>query len=388
LVTGNPIFGREKEISLIVINERDITELNQLRNQLQEAQGLAQRYISQLSEIEMKGIDLSEVIFRSVEMRGVIEMAMRVAQFDSTVFLLGESGVGKGMIAKLIHKYSNRRNGPFIRINSGAIPDSLIESELFGYERGAFTGARTEGKPGFFQLANHGTLFLDEIGETPVSFQSKLLRFLEDHEVIRVGGTHPVEIDVRILAATNRNIEEMVSRKLFREDLYYRLNVFPINIPPLRERRDDITPLVCYFVERYNEKFDRSITITSEAVDILSRYSFTGNVRELSNTVERLVIMSSGNSIETKDLPTDLAKQMGSLEQTSLDLGVLNYKEAMKRFETILIKKAITRGGTQEAAASLLGINQSTVARKAKRCGLTRSTVIVHEPNTNAPDYV
>src|SRR4030042_4193152 len=220
LVTGNPIFNEKGEIAFVVTNDRDISELDHLRSQLQEAQALAKGYISKLSELEMKGVDLSSIIFQSKEMERIIEMALRGAKVDSTVLLLGESGVGKGMIAKLIHKHSERNNGPFIRVDCAGIPDSLVESELFGYERGAFTGAKTEGKPGFFELANKGTLFLDEIGEIPLSSQSKLLRFLEDQEIFRLGGTKPREIDGRVIARTNKNIDEMVTAKTFRKDLY------------------------------------------------------------------------------------------------------------------------------------------------------------------------
>ena len=196
LVTGNPIFNDKDEIIFVVVNVRDISELDHLRSQLQETQALAKGYISKLSELEMKGVDLSNMVFRSEEMHRIIEMAIRVAKVDSTVLLLGESGVGKGVIAKLIHKNSERCNGPFIRVDCGGIPETLMESELFGYERGAFTGAKTEGKPGFLELAEKGTLFLDEIGELPLNSQSKLLRFLEEHEIIRVGGTEPRQIDV------------------------------------------------------------------------------------------------------------------------------------------------------------------------------------------------
>ena len=267
LVTGNPIFNEKGEIAFVVTNDRDISELDHLRSQLQETQALAKEYISKLSELEMKGVDLSNIIFRSEEMQRIIEMALRVAKVDSTILLLGESGVGKGIIAKLIHKHSDRNTGPFIRVDCAGIPDSLIESELFGYEKGAFTGAKTEGKPGFFELANKGTLFLDEIGEIPLSTQSKLLRFLEDHEIIRVGGIEPKEIDVRVIAATNKNIEEMVAAKSFRKDLYYRLNVVPIDIPPLRERRNDILPLIFHFLEKFNKTNRKKRVLSPEAIE-------------------------------------------------------------------------------------------------------------------------
>ena len=303
LVTGNPIFNEKGEITFVVTNDRDISELDHLRRQLQEAQALAKGYISRLSELEMKGVDLSNIIFQSMEMERIIEMALRVAKVDSTVLLLGESGVGKGMIAKLIHKQSERNNGPFIRVDCAGIPESLVESELFGYERGAFTGAKTEGKPGFFELANKGTLFLDEIGEIPLATQSKLLRFLEDHEIIRVGGTDPKEIDVLVIAATNKNIDEMVTSKTFRKDLYYRLNVVPIHIPPLRERRDDILPLIFYFLEKFSKTHLKEKILSPEAIEALCKYDFPGNIRELANIVERLLVIVEKKRIEVQDLP-------------------------------------------------------------------------------------
>jgi PAS domain S-box-containing protein len=310
LITGNPIFNEKGEIAFVVTNERDISELDNLRSHLQEAQALAKGYSSKLSELEMKDIELSNIIFRSAEMQRILEMALRVAQVDSTVLLLGESGVGKGMIAKLIHKHSDRNNGPFIRVDCAGIPDTLVESELFGYERGAFTGAKSEGKPGFFELANKGTLFLDEIGEIPITSQSKLLRFLEDHEIIRVGGIERKKIEVRIIAATNKNIEEMVASRKFREDLYYRLNVVPIHIPPLRERRDDMVPLIFYFLERFNRTHQKEKSLSPDVVDLFCRYDFPGNIRELGNLVERLVVITENDRIEIRDLPSSITGLM------------------------------------------------------------------------------
>ncbi len=364
LVTGNPIFNEKGEISYVVTNDRDISELDHLRHQLQEVQALAQGYSSKISELEMKGIDLSNIIFRSEEMQRVIEMALRVANVDTTVLLLGESGVGKGMIARLIHKHSTRKEGPFIRVDLAGIPDSLIESELFGYERGAFTGAKAEGKPGFFELANRGTLFLDEIGEIPLSSQSKILRFLEDHEIVRVGGTETKEIDVRIIAATNKKIEEMVASKLFREDLYYRINVVPIYIPPLRERREDILPLIFFFLEKFNKIHQKEKELSPDAVDAICRYDFPGNIRELSNLVERLVIVTDRKKIDLRDLP-DFIKE-NSIRYSDLP-EIPPLKEAIKKYETIIIEKALKKYGSQKEAAKILKVDQSTISRKIKK---------------------
>jgi len=367
LVTGNPIFNDKGEITFVVTNDRDISELDHLRSQLHEVQALARGYISKLSELEMKGVDLSNIIFQSKEMERVIETALRVAKVDSSILLLGESGVGKGMISKLIHKHSDRNTGPFIRVDCAGIPDSLIESELFGYEKGAFTGARDEGKPGFFELANKGTLFLDEIGEIPLITQSKLLRFLEDHEIIRIGGTGPKKIDVRIITATNKKIEEMVSSKLFREDLYYRLNVVPIHIPPLKERREDILPLIFYFLKNFNTTYRKEKVLSPEVIEALSKFNFPGNIRELANIVERLVVITEKDRIETQDLPNVIVNYMPqSISDPYLPEG-LSLKEAIKRYESLIIEKTSKQYGSQREVAKALKVNQATISRKAKK---------------------
>ncbi|NWG01879.1 MAG: sigma 54-interacting transcriptional regulator [Syntrophaceae bacterium] len=379
LVTGNPIFNEKGEIAFVVTNDRDISELDHLRSQLQEAQALAKGYISKLSELEMKGVDLSDIIFRSEEMEKTVEMALRVAQVSSTVFLLGESGVGKGMIAKLIHKHSDRNSGPFIRVDCAGIPESLMESELFGYEKGAFTGAKPEGKLGFFELANKGTLFLDEVGEIPLHSQSKLLRFLEDHEIIRVGGTEAKEIDVRIIAASNRDIEEMVKTKLFRRDLYYRLHVVPIFISPLRERREDIIPLIFYFLDKYNKAYHKKKTFSPDAIDLLSTYDFPGNVRELANLVERLVVISTNEYIETKDFPSTLKGTISKEASYFFSSENIPLKDAIDIYEGLVIEKALKKYGSQRKAAEILKIDQSTISRKIKKYSNSKANVLLHK---------
>ena len=380
LVTGNPIFDEKGEIAFVVTNERDISELDRLRSQLQETQALAKEYISRLSEMEMKELDLSNIIFRSKAMQQVIEIAIRVSKVDATVLLLGESGVGKGMISKLIHKHSERNTGPFIRVDCTGIPDSLIESELFGYEKGAFTGARTEGKPGLFELANKGTLFLDEIGEIPLNTQSKLLRFLEDHEIIRVGGTEARKIDVRIIAATNKDIDEMVASQKFREDLYYRLNVVPIFIPPLRERSDDIVPLVFHFLERFNKAYHKKKTLSREAVEAVSKYDFPGNIRELVNLIERVVVATEEDIVELRDIPNVVIG--GGASKTipySLSDKGIHLREALERYERAIINTALRKYNSQRQAARILGIDQATLCRKIRKFSLNNNDVIVHK---------
>jgi transcriptional regulator with PAS, ATPase and Fis domain len=310
-------------------------------------------------------------------MQRIIQIALRVDQFDSTVFLMGESGVGKGIIARMIHKYSNRKNGSFIRVDCAGIPDSLIESELFGYEKGAFTGARPEGKPGFFELANEGTLFLDEIAEIPLGSQSKLLRFLEDHEIVRIGGTKPKKIDVRVIAATNRGIEEMVSSKLFRKDLYYRLNVVPIHIPPLRERQDDILPLIFHLLKKYNETYQTKKVLSPKAIDTIRKYDFPGNIRELANIIERLVVITEEDQIEGRDLGNAIEDYTPRpLHYNSFSSEGMSLKEALERCGNLIIDKAIKKYGSQREAAKILGVNQATISRRRKRFQLPNDVLM------------
>jgi PAS domain S-box-containing protein len=379
LVTGNPIFDEKGEISFVVTNDRDITELDHLRNQLHETQALAKEYSSKLSELEMTGVDLSNIIFRSKEMQRIIVLSLRVAKADSTVLLLGESGVGKGILAKLIHKYSLRKSGPFIRVDCAGIPDALVESELFGYEKGAFTGARVEGKPGFFELADKGTLFLDEIGEIPLSSQSKLLRFLEDREIVRVGGAHPRQVDVRIIAATNKNLEETVALKTFREDLYYRLNVVPIHIPSLRERSEDILPLIFHFLKKFTETYRNEKSLSPEAIDVLCKYDFPGNIRELTNLIERLVVVSEQERIEVKDLPNTVQGMTGKAIPYPLLSEEVPLRNALENYEGLIIEKAIKKYGSQREAARVLKIDQATLSRKMRKFSVVKDDAIMHK---------
>jgi PAS domain S-box-containing protein len=379
LVTGNPIFNEKGEITFVVTNDRDISELDHLRSQLQEAHALTKGYISKLSELEMKGIDLSNFIFRCDKTQRMIEMVLRIAPVESTVLLLGESGVGKGMIAKLIHKQSGRNQGPFIRVDCAGIPESLIESELFGYERGAFTGAKIEGKPGFFELANKGTLFLDEIGEIPIGSQSKLLRFLEDHEIIRVGGTHPKEIDVRVIVATNKNLEDLIAVNRFRKDLYYRLNVVPIHILPLRERRDDILPLIFHFLGKFNKICNKEKILSPETMEALFKYNFPGNIRELANIIERLVVITEKEQIEARDLPNVIIDNEPKVSEYSFLTDEIPLRVAMERCENLIIERTINKYGSQREAAKVLGVDQATISRKIRKSSTKNNDVILHK---------
>jgi len=365
-VTGNPFFDDQGEVSLVVVNERDITELNSLRNELGESRALAQSYRFELSQIYSKRDLLSQIVIRNEAMHQVFERALKVAQVDSTAMIQGESGVGKGLFARLIHRASKRKDGPFIRVDCGAIPESLIESELFGYENGAFTGARSRGKPGHFEIAEGGTLFLDEIGDLPLNVQVKLLRFLEENEVIRVGGTTTKRINTRVISASNQDLEKMVARGKFRKDLFFRLNVIPFHIPPLRERVDEIPALINFFLKQCNEKCSADKSILPKAVDCLCHYSFPGNIRELANLVEQLVVLAPEKHIDLKDLPSHILMGESKLNP-ALSEDEWNLPEAVASLEKKMILRALRVYGSQRKAAGPLSIDQSTLARKAKR---------------------
>ena len=369
LITGNPIFDDQGKISMVVANEREITELNRLRNELEESRSLTSQYLSEINQLHSQNSLLSEINVRSKVMQKVFHTALKVAQVDSTVLIQGETGVGKGFFAKLIHRSSKRKDGPFIRVDCGAIPDSLVESELFGYEEGAFTGARLKGKPGYFEMACGGTLFIDEVGELPLSVQVKLLRFLEDTEVIRVGGTTAHKMDVRIMAATHRDLEEMVKAGKFRKDLFFRINIIPLLIPPLRERPEDIPPLINFFIDQFNKKSSTDKTMTPRAVDSICQYSFTGNIRELANLMEQLVVLSPNESIDWEDLPAHVRSEKERIGSPWKG-DKLNLPQAMKDMERELIAHAMKTFGVQRKAASALGIDQSTLARKLKKYGI------------------
>lgn len=365
LATGSPVINDNGNISFVVVNERDLTELNRLRNELKEHQVITQKAIAEMSGLAEQKKLLSNLTIKNKKMTRLISMALKLAQVESTVVIGGESGVGKGVFAKLIHQGSKRRKGPFLRIDCGTIPETLIESEFFGYEEGAFTGARNKGKIGLIEMSNHGTLFLDEIGELPLLLQVKLLRFLEDKELVRVGGSITRNIDTRIIAATNRNLEKMVSRKEFRKDLFFRLNVVALEIPPLRERVEDIPPLINRFLDQFNQQYNKKKVILSDAVDCICNYSFPGNIRELSNIIENLVVMNPVDEIKMRDLPARV--QCMNYDMPKSEKDEWNLPIAVNKLERQMILSALKTFGNQTKAATRLGLVQSTLSRKIKR---------------------
>lgn len=371
LSTGNPVFDENGNIIMVVTNDRDLSELDRLREEILTKTALSQRYQDELIDRQVESLVQEDIIFRSAAMSRVVETAIRVARVDSTVLITGPSGSGKEKIAELIHRRSPRAEGFMVKVNCGAVPETLFESELFGYEPGAFTGAQKQGKPGLVELADQGTLFLDEVAEIPLASQVKLLRFLDDGLVFRVGSTRDRQADVRVIAATNQDLEEMVRARRFREDLYYRLRVIPIHVPPLKERREDIPALIEHYVRRFCRDFDLERSLSPQALDRLLAHDFPGNVRELVNICERLVVMSQGDRIGPEDLPLSLALPVAA-SSPEIDQAA-GLRETMALFEKALLVEAIRRHRTQEEVARALGVNQSTIARKMRRHNLAFS---------------
>lgn len=373
-LTGTPVFDKSGDLFRVVINERDITEITRLQEQLKENAEIAQQYKQDMLEKQIEQTESRQIIARSANYQKIIQKAIKLAQVDSTVLILGESGTGKGVIADLIHKYSSRADHPMIKINCGSIPETLVESELFGYEKGAFTGAGHKGKPGKFETADKGIIFLDEIAELPLASQVKLLKFLEDGVISRVGSTRSKQVDVRIIAATNRDLKEMINDNLFRSDLYFRLHVVPLTIPPLRERTGCLVPLITQYLDQFACKYDKpKITLSRDAVDALTAYPFPGNVRELINICERLVVMARNRQIEYRDLPGSIreATQTGTTSEAVWHPGQ-TLSQMVADLEKKVLIRALKKGKTQANAARMLGINQSTIARKIRKYSLNR----------------
>lgn len=366
LKTGIPIFDDDGRVVKVVVSERDITEMDEMQRRLEEQSAISNRFQHQILEMQQAELASTKIIARSPLMIRALSQAIKVSEADSSVLILGESGVGKGLFADLIHMRSARANKPLIKINCGAIPETLIESELFGHEKGAFTGAQSA-KPGHLELADGGILFLDEIAELPLASQVKLLRFLEDGKVTRLGSTSARQVDVRILAATHGDLEEMVEKKTFRLDLYYRLNVIPLHIPALRDRRDCILPLIQHYVDLFGARNAVKRRISSAAMDVLLSYGWPGNVRQLMNVCERILVMAEGEVIGIEDLPQKIVGESGS---RVLPTEHMSLQQAVESFERTLLVDAMQQHGNQYRVAESLGVNQSTIARKLKRYGI------------------
>jgi DNA-binding NtrC family response regulator len=344
------------EMVLVIRKELGARKLREENRSLREA--LGQRY------------EYANVVAKSEKMQAVLALIERVAPTNSTVLLGGESGVGKDLIARAIHEHSNRSSGPFIKINSTAIPENLLESELFGYEKGAFSGATTS-KPGKFELADKGTLFLDEIGDVPPAIQVKLLRVLQEREFERLGGTKTLKVDVRLIAATNRDLRAALEEGTFREDLYYRLNVVAIDIPPLREHKEDIPALADFFLARFARESGKPLRgITPPAMQLLMDFHWPGNVRELENILERGVTLSSGAMLEAADIHLDLPVQRAAAGSAP----VLPEGMTLEKWEQEIIREALRRaGGNKSQAARALGLSRNALRYRLSQMGVPDS---------------
>lgn len=351
----------------------EIDELRLIISRSLSTQALEKEVQYLRKEID-KGFGFGQIIGKSAVMRDIFNVIRQIADSKSTVLIMGESGTGKELVSRAIHYNSNRRNYPFVTINCAAIPETLIESELFGHEKGAFTNA-IDKKLGRFEIAHLGTLFLDEIAELSLATQAKILRFLEEKEFNRVGGSKTIKVDVRLICATNKDLNQLLKKGGFREDLYYRINVVPILLPPLREKREDIPSLLEYFIERFNEENKKRVKgVSKEALELLKNYHWPGNVRELENLMERVLTLTSNEYIQAKELPFSLPNlpKLDGLKESILD-GRLSLSKGEERFEREIIQDALKKANyVQSHAAELLGISHRILKYKMDKFGITQ----------------
>jgi PAS domain S-box-containing protein len=364
MVTMRAWRGTDDQPRYLLLVVRDVTGVGQLVTNAQTAPASATRWW----QMRRSEVGIDRIVMESRAMRAVAEKALQFAQVDSPVLIVGETGTGKTLFSRIIHQASGRAGAPLREVNCGAIPAALMESELFGYARGAFTGADARGRSGLVELANEGTLLLDEIGDMPVLLQVKLLQFLEAGEVWPVGASKPRRVDVRVIAATNADLADLVTQGSFRQDLFYRLNVLGLHVPPLREHPEDIPALVDMMVETLGSRTGKRLKLAPEALDVLSRYAFPGNIRELWNIVERLAVASRSPRVGVEDLPPEIA-------QAALSRGVpegrMNLRQVLRKVEAGIVRDALQRYGSQTKAARHLGVGQATIARKARLLDLS-----------------
>lgn len=367
LAVGNPVFNGQGKIERIIIASRDITETTKLKTELREIKKISDQYRQELETFKNKDQFFKKIIYCSPKMEQVMEQVNKISNFSSTVLIYGESGVGKEVIAHAIHQLGKRSNEPFLKLNCGAIPENLLESELFGYSKGSFTGADKNGKEGYFQKADKGILFLDEIGEMPISLQVKLLRVLQEQEVVPIGSTTPIPINVQIVAATNKRLEKMVEQGTFREDLFYRLNVIPIHVPSLRERPEDIPLLAFHFLQQINDKYNKNYHLSQDALNLLEVHSWPGNIRELQNMVERLAVSADHPTIDAHFVNQFLSIGNDFRKEKPLISKVSPLQETLDYVEEQLIMLAMKQYKTTTKAAKALGVSQSSVSRKYQK---------------------
>lgn len=387
VVTSTPIYDQHDAICMVLTNVRDISELITLQETLNTQRALSARYEREIDLIREQLVQEHQMVAEDPAMLNLLRLVGRAAQMDTVVLIQGETGAGKERVASYIHQQSPRARKNFIRVNCGAIPESLAESELFGYERGAFTGANREGKAGLFEVADQGTIFLDEVGELSLAVQTKLLRVLQEHELTRVGGSKPVKVDVRVIAATHRDLQACVEEGTFREDLFYRLSVFPVYVPPLRERKRDIPKLAQSVIDELNQNYGNRKFLSAAAEAVLLQYAWPGNVRELRNVMERAFIMSDGEEIQAEDLaimdngnlhtPTTISPTYGvspvPIYQPEREAfapvlpGEEGLQAQVERFEAGLIAQALAETGSMRGAARRLKMDPATLLRRKKK---------------------
>ncbi len=370
MATATPILDDNGQISIIVVNSRDVEMVEKFLEALDKETEKSNRYKTAAEYLSDRDISQQQVVAKSKKMLHIIENCSHIAKSDSTVMLYGESGTGKEVMARYIHRNSLRSKEPFIPVNCAAIPSELLESEFFGYVAGAFTGANSKGKPGLLEIAHKGTLFLDEIGDLPLSMQSKLLRVIETGEVQRLGSTSVFQTSIRLVAATNRDLQSMVQQKLFRSDLYYRLNVIPIELPPLRDRPEDILVLAEKFLDEFNKKYALKKEFTPSAVRAFLSYNWPGNVRELRNVIERLVVTSTGDSLDFQSdalLGKKKAEEKHQPGEGSFGVYEGTLKNVLKKVEEEYINQVLAEcNGRIGEAAQRLGIHRTMLYRKTK----------------------
>ncbi|OCA84974.1 sigma-54 interaction domain-containing protein [Bacillus wudalianchiensis] len=366
--TAYPIFNDDGEIIRVISYAIDQTEISNLQDQYEQLERKLKGYQTEVEVLRGK----EETHYRSKEMQQIAKTLQRVANTDATVLMTGESGVGKSMLARKLHTQGHRRKEPFIEVNCSTIPINLFESEMFGYESGSFTGAQRKGKQGLIEQAHNGTLFLDEIGELPLAMQAKLLKVLQEKKFMRVGGNEERYVDFRLVAATNKDLEDMVEKSEFRLDLYYRLNVIPIHIPPLRDRKEDISLLINHYVELINRKYKTAKKLHSSTYEILLKYRWPGNVRELENLIERLILTSEDTILRPNSLPVSIVGQENAnMDEVSLIEQIVvedhNLKRVVERVEKLMLSKAQKQCKSTYEMAKYLGISQPSVIRKLQK---------------------
>lgn len=369
VLSGYPVFDEHGELCLVLTFARDITILTQMHDQMIAQRRLIEQFVDSVAYLAQRQAKNMAPIYASRKMTEIIELLRRLAASDATVLLLGETGTGKDVMARLTHDHSARKDKMFLKVDCGGLNESLTESELFGYMPGAFTGAGSRGKAGYFEMADGGTVFLDEVGELSMLMQTRLLRVLQDGEIMRVGATTPRKVDVRVIAATNRNLAEQVEEGRFRRDLYYRLSVAVVEVPPLRERREDIGPLAEHFFSMYTTKYRKEMSPGPDVMEAFRNYGWPGNVRQLQNVVHNLVITRNPGTLHLSDLPPDIAGENEDSSHHVPDALLEEHrplKEIMADIERDILRKALKKHGSVQKVADMFQINRTTLFRKLR----------------------